>query len=577
MKLSLTILFLASLSALAEDISVVIEPRWQGKAICLGGCVLTNDVGQSLSVTRLDFLVSDIELCGGDGAWVSAGKQFAFISFGEKRTRFTISGVPAERYDRLRFHVGLSKDLNHSDPAQHPAGHPLNPSVNGLHWGWQGGYVFFALEGHWLNSDGVGGYSYHVGTDQQLMTVTLPIEIEFNTELRVGLNVDRILSERLTEATATTHSRAGDPLVTQLRKKVEHAFTVLGQQTQVAVAFRQPQQVLIASNATPFRFTMSTAFPRPALPSDNPLTEEGVDLGNRLFNETLLSINGKQSCASCHQAVAAFADGGKPVSRGAEGNAGKRNAMPLFNLAWKSSFFWDGRADSLREQVLMPIQDKTEMHETLTNVVRKLTKTAAYPELFAGAFGSRRITADAIARALEQFLLAQTSYASKFDRVLTGVASFTDEEQRGFELFHTEYDPRREQFGADCFHCHGGPLFQNVAFANNGLDLHAGDAGRFDVTKSEADRGKFAVPSLRNVALTGPYMHDGRFQTLKEVLDHYAGGVKRSATLDPNLAKHPSGGVPLSTSDKQALIAFLKTLTDERLGNHPAIHEQAAR
>lgn len=156
-------------------------------------------------------------------------------------------------------------------------------------------------------------------------------------------------------------------------------------------------------------------------------------------------------------------------------------------------------------------------------------------------------------------------YDSKFDRVLDGRAEFTEQEQRGFELFHTEYDPRRGQFGADCFHCHGGPLFQSQSFGNNGLDSGFRDLGRFLITKKEGDKGRFAVPSLRNVAATGPYMHDGRFKTLDDVIEHYASGVKRSPTLDPNLAKHPDGGVPLSDSDKKALIAFLKCLTDESL------------
>ena len=140
----------------------------------------------------------------------------------------------------------------------------------------------------------------------------------------------------------------------------------------------------------------------------------------------------------------------------------------------------------------------------------------------------------------------------------------SDLEKRGYELFITEYDPRREQFGADCFHCHGGPLFQSQTFANNGLDSEFKDLGRAKITGNIFDQGKFSTPSLRNVALTAPYMHDGRFQTLEEVIAHYATGLKRSATLDPNLAKHPDGGVPLNAADQQALVAFLKTLTDEK-------------
>jgi cytochrome c peroxidase len=207
-----------------------------------------------------------------------------------------------------------------------------------------------------------------------------------------------------------------------------------------------------------------------------------------------------------------------------------------------------------------------EMHETLTNVVAKLADTNDdYPAFFTTAFGSPEITPEKISLALENYLLTLTSFDSKFDRVMNGQEKFTTAEQRGFELFSTEYDPRRGQYGADCFHCHGGPLFQSQSFANNGLDEAFSDIGRAKVTGRSSDLGKFAVPSLRNVALTAPYMHDGRFQTLEEVVEHYCTGVKRSTTLDPNLARHPDGGVPLSEPDKKALVAFLQTLTDENL------------
>ena len=166
--------------------------------------------------------------------------------------------------------------------------------------------------------------------------------------------------------------------------------------------------------------------------------------------------------------------------------------------------------------------------------------------------------------ALESFLLTLTSFDSRFDRAMRGEEEFTTDEKRGFELFMTERDPRRGQFGADCFHCHGGPLFQSQSFANNGLDAEPKDRGRASITGNRNDEGKFATPSLRNIALTAPYMHDGRFATLEEVIDHYGTGVKRSATLDPNLAKHREGGPHLTSEDKRALVAFLKTLTDEK-------------
>jgi cytochrome c peroxidase len=264
--------------------------------------------------------------------------------------------------------------------------------------------------------------------------------------------------------------------------------------------------------------------------------------------------------------------------------------MSLFNLAWKTSFFWEGRAPSLREQALVPIQDPTEMGETLPHLSAKLAAkgtnpdsspaihtaptpegtclppqtTNDYPALFTAAFGSSEITPEKIGLAIESYVLTLLSSDSKFDRVMQRRALFTPEEQRGFFLFSTEYDPRFGLRGADCFHCHGGPLFQNPGFANNGLDSEFKDLGRAKVTGKDWDKGKFAIPSLRNVALTAPYMHDGRFATLEEVVEHYNSGLKRSPTLDPNLAKHPTDGLRLTPEDKKSLVAFLKTLTDDR-------------
>ena len=164
--------------------------------------------------------------------------------------------------------------------------------------------------------------------------------------------------------------------------------------------------------------------------------------------------------------------------------------------------------------------------------------------------------------ALESFLLSLTSYDSKFDQAMQGKAELSEAEQRGFELFMTEFEPRSGQFGADCFHCHGGALFTDNRFHDNGLESRNNDLGLAEVTQLRSDEHKFSTPSLRNVALTAPYMHDGRFESLEEVIDHYSSGIHPRETLDPNLAKHPSGGIPLNDGDKAALVAFLKTLTD---------------
>ena len=482
-----------------------------------------------------------------------------------------IENIPPGNYDAIRFHIGLPPEINHGNISQWPANHPLNPDVDHLYWGWSREYVFLALEGGWQNGGKQSGFSYHIATDRELMTVELPVSLDLNSsrEIQVALDIGKIFSApnkiELSDATDTTHSRTNDLLAVLLRQNVEAAFAVenVKEFSPIAELSRGTNHIEIAPNATPYHLTISQFAPQPDLPRDNPLTGEGVALGGKLFFDRRLSEDDLQSCATCHNPHLAFAQP-RRFSRGVEGEIGTRNAMPLENLAWKSSFFWDGRAATLREQVLQPIQNPIEMHETLANVVAKVSADKDYPRLFQNAFASPEISSDKIARALEQFLLVQVSFNSKYDRVMNGRANFTEQEQRGFELFNTEYDPRHGQFGADCFHCHGGPLFQSQNFANNGLDSVFADLGRYKITKRAGDGGKFSVPSLRNVALTAPYMHDGRFRTLDEVVEHYCTGMKRSATLDPNLAKHPDGGLPLNADDKRALVAFLKTLTDEK-------------
>ena len=571
LKIILLLPLLLATGADAADLRVDFVPQFNGTPLIFDSLTNQTAAGQMISVTRLDFLLSDIALRRADGTWIEQKNWFAFIGARDGKTNFTLENIPAGNYDHVRFQVGLRPETNHGDAAQWPAGHPLNPEVNGLYWGWSKEYVFLALEGGWQNGGEKSGFSYHLATDRELMTVELPVALDLNSarELQIALDVGKIFSAPnkvgLSAASDTTHSRTNDTLAVQLRQNVEASFAVDGVRdfSPIAELTRGTNHIEIAPNATPYRFTFADYFPRPDLPLDNPLTGEGVALGSRLFFDRRLSAGNSESCATCHNPRLAFSQP-RRFSRGVDGNIGIRNAMALENLAWKDSFFWDGRAATLREQVLQPIQNPIEMHESLSTAVAKISADTDYHRLFASAFGSPDITSDKIARALEQFLLVQVSFDSKFDHVINGAARFTDEERRGFVLFNTEYDPYHGQYGADCFHCHGGPLFQSQSFANNGLDTAFRDLGRFNVTKRAGDEGIFAVPSLRNVAVTVPYMHDGRFRTLEEVVEHYCTGMKRSPTLDPNLAKHPDGGVPLSAEDKRALVVFLKTLTDAR-------------
>jgi cytochrome c peroxidase len=306
-------------------------------------------------------------------------------------------------------------------------------------------------------------------------------------------------------------------------------------------------------------------FPSPDLPSDNPLRVEAVKLGKMLFFEKDLSKDGSQACADCHRQPDGFSDSLR-LSIGVEGLPGKRQAMPVFNLAWHTNgFFWDGRAHLLRDQAILPIQDPLEMNETLDNVISKLSDKKEYRDQFQRAFEDGAINVDNMALALEQFMLSVVSKDSKYDRYLKGEVQLTESEERGRVLFETEYNPFFPEFsGADCAHCHGGINFENDQYMNNGLDDEASitDIGFEEVTKNRMDRAKFKVPSLRNVAVTAPYMHDGRFQTLEEVIDHYNEGIQESMTTDITVLNTKETGLFLDEQDKQDLINFMKTLTD---------------
>ena len=310
--------------------------------------------------------------------------------------------------------------------------------------------------------------------------------------------------------------------------------------------------------------------PAPQIPEDNILTEAGVELGRRLFYDTRLSGDNSISCGSCHLQEFAFTDTAR-FSTGITGEQGQRQAMSSFNTLWHNNdFFWDGRATLLRDQALMPIQDPVEMNETLENVISKLQSDPDYQNRFVNAFGSDVIDEVKISLALEQFMHSIVSYNSKYDKYLKGEATLTESELRGKELFFAEYNPGFPDLsGADCAHCHSGSNFENDLYINNGLssDADMTDLGRANVTGNPADNGKFKVTTLRNIELTAPYMHYGRFETLEEVINHYNDGIVASSTLAPELAYTATTGLMLTEEDKSDLVAFLKTLTDYELIN----------
>jgi cytochrome c peroxidase len=317
---------------------------------------------------------------------------------------------------------------------------------------------------------------------------------------------------------------------------------------------------------TPAPFSAPAGWPAPTLRSDNPLTVEGIELGKRLFNDRRLSARHRQNCVNCHREPLAFSDG-QVFSTGADGIQGLRSSPPIFNQAWHPFFSWDGLRPNLREQALAAITSEIEMNADPAVVVADLTKDEDMRARFAAVFGSPEITLERIGLALEQFMLSLHAYDSKYDRVQRGEASYTADEKLGHDLFHALPDPSTGRRGAGCFQCHPAPLFSDFAFRNNGLDRVFADNGRADVTKLPADLGKFKTPSLRNVAITSPYMHNGRFGTLERVIAHYSDGIRHSATLAPELSGLPANGYALTSAEQRALVAFLHTLTETSLAS----------
>lgn len=315
--------------------------------------------------------------------------------------------------------------------------------------------------------------------------------------------------------------------------------------------------------ATPYNLVIPEGLPPMIIPSTNPLTVEGVALGKRLFYDPILSGDNTQSCASCHLQEFAFTDPNQ-FSTGITGEQGPRNAMPLVNLGWQTKFFWDGGANGMESQVMGPITNPIEMHETMANAVAELNAHGEYPELFKAAFGSSEVTSQNIMRAIAQFERILISGNSKYDQYMRGEASLTAQELSGKALFE-------DMSKGDCSHCHTmGSTFSDFEFRNTGLDSISVDEGRYLITLNESDKGKFKTPSLRNVELTGPYMHDGRFQTLLECIEHYNTGFHYSANLDPNLFFSVKGR--MTQQEMEDIVAFLKTLTDMEFVNNPAFH-----
>lgn len=325
---------------------------------------------------------------------------------------------------------------------------------------------------------------------------------------------------------------------------------------------------------TPLQWVKPKHFPDPVYDlTKNPLTVEGVLLGKFLFYDGILSRTNIIGCGTCHQQQSAFTHHGHELSHGVDDKLGIRNAPAVQNLAWNTSFFLDGNVHGLDSVPLNPIQNKVEMDETMDNILVKLRATpnpaskvqVDYPKMFKAAYGTTEITSEKVRKALSQFMMTIVSANSKYDYYVLGdAAAFTADEKAGMVLFKQK-----------CSSCHNGELFTDFSFRNNGLPPNKiNDQGRYAITKNNSDLYKFKVPSLRNVALTAPYMHDGRFVTLEQVLNHYTDNMQSSETLD-DVFKLAGGkiGVNLTAAEKQSIILFLRTLSDDQFIRNPALSD----
>jgi cytochrome c peroxidase len=308
---------------------------------------------------------------------------------------------------------------------------------------------------------------------------------------------------------------------------------------------------------TPALFSRPQGWPKPVYNfKKNPLDEKKVALGRVLFYDPILSRDSTVSCGSCHLSATSFTHIDHALSHGIGGKMGVRNSPALLNLAWSKRFMWDGAVSNLDVQALKPITNPLEMDEQIANVVRKLQAAANYPALFYNAFADSVITEEAVLKSLSQFMLTLISANAKYDKVQRGEAQFTDQEERGYRSYQ-----------ANCSECHTAPLFTNGGFENNGLvpDDSLRDIGLMKVTHHSEDSLKFKVPTLRNVQYTYPYMHDGRFKTLGQVLNNYIMGVQQSPTLNSALRK----GIYMTSAQKADLISFLYTLSDQEFIKDP--------
>nr|WP_294905375.1 cytochrome c peroxidase [uncultured Lacibacter sp.] len=302
---------------------------------------------------------------------------------------------------------------------------------------------------------------------------------------------------------------------------------------------------------TPYPIQIPSHFPSTSYYQANPVTNEGFELGRRLFYDRRFSVDGSISCGSCHEQRAAFGMYDHDLSHGVNGAHGIRNAMTIFNIAWQTSYGWDGKYSSLNDVYTAHINSPIEFGENINNIISKLKTDSRYTQQFKQVYGSNDINQQRIFHALTQFVSAFISSTTKYDSVKQNLKTFTASEQAGYNVFLSK-----------CNSCHAEPFFTDFSYRNIGLPLTLlNDKGRMSITGNRADSLKFRVPSLRNLYKSYPFLHDGRFIGFEQIFDHYQSGVQQSLSLDPLL----NNGIQLSTAERTALVDFFRTLTDHSL------------
>lgn len=323
----------------------------------------------------------------------------------------------------------------------------------------------------------------------------------------------------------------------------------------ILLHYPKPMQIQIPSNFPPPVYDLKK----------NPVTEEGFELGRRLFYEPMLSRDSTVSCGSCHQQSAAFIQAGHDFSHGVDNLHGRRNTLPVFNALFYKTFFWDGGVHNLDMVPVNPIENRIEMDEKMDNVLTKLNQSSSYRYLFKKAFKADSITTKEFLQALSQFMAAMISANSRYDKYVRNEGeALSAQELNGLAIFRQK-----------CSSCHATDLFTDGSYRNNGItnDFRF-DKGRQEITLQENDKGKFKVPTLRNIEYSAPYMHNGSLATLEEVLDHYKNGMKPSETVDTVFRKKDGSlGIDLTAEEKKNLIAFLKTLSDSEFINNKIFSE----